>query len=356
MADATFGSDLQLVTVKGLTKHFQRTKGLGRRVTATVRAVQDLNFSIARGETLGLVGESGSGKTTTGRCLVRAIKPSSGEVWFRSDDEPAVDLLSLERRDLKRIRRSMSMVFQDPFSSLNPRMTVLEVLGEPLWINRIAQRRKELETRVADLLKLVHLDPEHMRRYPHAFSGGQRQRIAIARALALDPTFVVADEVVSALDVSVQAQILNLLQELQETRGLTYLFVSHNLAVVRYISHRVAVMYVGKIVEIARTEDLFSQPHHPYTEALLSSVPRGELGRRNKPALITGDIADPANPPKGCAFHPRCPYAKERCKQEEPLLEPARGGGLVACHFSSELSLSAARPHVDQSSVPGALP
>ena len=291
-------------------------------------------------------GRAGCGKTTTGRCIIRALDPTSGSVRFGVDDGDPIDIASLEEAQLKSIWRHMSMIFQDPYSSLNPRMNILETVGEPLLTHAIVRRKKELEERVARLLRDVSLDPEYMRRYPHAFSGGQRQRIAIARALALSPKFIVADEPVSALDVSVQAQILKLMQELKQRFHLTYLFIAHNLAVVEYVSQRVAVMYVGKIVELANTDELFFNPMHPYTEALLSAVPKTEPESRHEKRriVLTGEVADPANPPSGCYFHPRCPYAREICKTEEPPLvnyaDRTASPHFVACHFADSLSLA----------------
>jgi len=333
-----------LLRVKDLQKYFLRTKGFTKRVVGIVKAVDKVNFFIREGETLALVGESGCGKTTTGRCVLRAIEPSSGKIYFKmnSQDKP-VNMMDLDKDKLKEIRKNMAMVFQDPYSSLNPRMTILEIVGEPFVIHKVVTKRRELEERVANLLKMVRLDTEYMRRYPHAFSGGQRQRVAIARALALQPKFIVADEPVSALDVSVQAQILNLLGELQDEFNLTYLFIAHNLAVVEYVSTRVVVMYVGKMVELADTEELFSNPKHPYTEALLSAVPKPDPKYKKKRIILKGDIADPANPPSGCYFHPRCNYAQDICKDKEPPLVNIAGDEehphYVACHFADKLKL-----------------
>ena len=334
-----------ILTVDSLEKHFARTKGIMRRSVATVRAVDRISLDIREGETLGLVGESGSGKTTTGRCILRAVEPTAGRILFRLDDDgTTVDIGKLGREELKVIREKMSLVCQDPYSSLNPRMNVLEIVGEPLVISRRARKRRELEAQVSELLKMVGLDPRFMSRYPHAFSGGQRQRIAVARALAMRPKFVVADEPVSALDVSVQAQMLNLLQRLQEEFGLTYLFVAHNLAVVEYVSDRVAVMYVGRIVELADTHELFGNPKHPYTEALIAAVPRPDPLAKRQKIILRGEIADPANAPPGCSFHPRCQYAQAICSQEEPSLKDVSKDRdhphLCACHFVDSLSLA----------------
>jgi len=327
-----------LLEVKDLKKHFPIQRGMLSRTVGHVKAVDGVSFYVKEGETLGLVGESGSGKTTTGRMILRAHDPTAGEMWFEDRDLGRVNIAELEKRQLKKLRRNIQMIFQDPNSSLNPRMTLLQIVGEPLLVNKIA-RGQELTDRVAELLKVVGLRPEYMSRYPHAFSGGQRQRIGIARALALHPQLVVCDEAVSALDVSVQAQILNLLQDLQEQFGLTYLFVAHDMSVVEHISDRVAVMYVGKVVETAPTEELFANPKMPYTEALLSAVPKPDPRIRTEPMVLPGEIADPANPPSGCHFHPRCPYAQEICAVESPALREVSPEHWAACHFADELRL-----------------
>ncbi|MEW5721131.1 MAG: dipeptide ABC transporter ATP-binding protein [Chloroflexota bacterium] len=327
-----------MLEVNNLKMHFPIRKGFRQRVVGHVKAVDDVSFAVRRGETLGLVGESGCGKTTIGRCIMRAYDPTAGKIYYRNQKEAQVDLAALKSNELKPYRRELRMIFQDPYSSLNPRMTVLDIVGEPLKVHGIA-RGAELEDRVANLLKRVGLRPEYMRRYPHAFSGGQRQRIGIARALALDPRIVIADEAVSALDVSVQAQILNLLEDLQTELNLTYLFISHDLSVVEYVADRVAVMYVGKIVEMAETTALFAQPQHPYTEALLSAVPKPDPTMRSKRIVLEGDVADPANPPRGCYFHPRCRYVEERCKTEMPALRELEPNRFVACHRAEALSL-----------------
>jgi len=328
----------RLLEVRDLQKLFPIRRGFLRRVVGQVRAVDGVTFHVERGETLALVGESGCGKTTTSRCVLRAVTPTAGQILFRTAEGPVLDVATLARRQLRPLRRQMQMIFQDPFSSLNPRRTLLDIVAEPLVANRVGDRTERIE-RVAELLRLVGLRPEYMRRYPHAFSGGQRQRVGIARALALNPALVVADEPVSALDVSVQAQILNLMLDLQAQLGLTYLFVAHDLSVVKHVSDRVAVMYVGRIVEMAETEPLFAAPRHPYTEALLSAVPKPDPRQRAQRVLLEGDVADAANPPAGCAFHPRCAYAVERCRAERPVLEAVEPGHFVACHRARELSL-----------------
>ncbi len=330
-----------LLEVKDLKMHFPIKAGFLQRQVGAVKAVDGVNFTVYPGETLALVGESGCGKTTIGRCLMRAYEPTGGEVIYTDRNGKKVDLTTLSDKDLKQYWRELRMIFQDPHSSLNPRMTVMDIVGDPMRIHKIASGT-ELEERVAALLTKVGLRPEYMRRYPHAFSGGQRQRIGVARALALDPRLVVADEAVSALDVSVQAQILNLLQDLQGEMNLTYIFISHDLSVVEYIADRVAVMYVGKLVELASTEELYASPQHPYTEALLSAVPKPDPRLRSQRIILEGDVPDPSHPPAGCYFHPRCQYAKDICSQEEPALQSAGNNGsgrMVACHFADELSL-----------------
>jgi peptide/nickel transport system ATP-binding protein len=328
-----------LLEVKGLKKHFPIRKGFLKKVVGHVRAVDDVSFFIRQGETLGLVGESGCGKTTTARCLLRAIDPSDGQILFRNEAGQVVDIAGLPNRQLRPLRREMQMIFQDPYASLNPRMTLLDIVGEPLLINGMKSRRERTE-RVAELLRLVGLRPEYMRRFPHAFSGGQRQRIVIARALALHPRLVVADEPVSALDVSVQAQVLNLLLQLQERLHLTYLFVAHDLSVVKHITDRVAVMYVGKIVETAPTEQLFTVPKHPYTAALLSAIPAPDPRIRSLEIPLEGEVPSPASPPSGCYFHPRCPYAEPICSQEAPPLREISPNHYTACHFADKLELA----------------
>jgi len=348
-----------LLEVRHLQKFFPIRTGFFRREVGQVRAVDDVSFHLEPGETLALVGESGCGKTTTARCVLRAVDPTAGQVLFRAGSGNIVDVAAVPRSSLRPLRREMQMIFQDPFSSLNPRMTLLDIVGEPLLVHGIGNRHERID-RVAELLRLVGLRPEFMRRFPHAFSGGQRQRIGIARALALNPRLVVADEAVSALDVSVQAQILNLLLELQERLGLTYLFVAHDLSVVKHISDRVAVMYVGQIVELAESQPLFSVPKHPYTAALLSSIPEPDprarpRGRRGASPVtsgsndvngahrqrvpLQGEVANPAAPPSGCYFHPRCQYAVEMCRTVAPVWEEIEPGRFVRCHRAHELNL-----------------
>jgi peptide/nickel transport system ATP-binding protein len=327
-----------VLDVRNLRKFYPIHRGLLGRVAGQVRAVDDVSFTIERGETLSLVGESGCGKTTTSRCILRAIAPTAGEIRFRTESGAEIDVAPLGRRELRPLRRQMQMIFQDPFSSLNPRMTIAEIIGEPLLVNGMGDARAR-NARVAELLELVQLPSAYLNRFPHAFSGGQRQRIGIARALALSPSLIVADEPVSALDVSVQAQIVNLMLELQDRLGLAYLFVAHDLSVVKHVSHRVAVMYVGRIVEIAPTEALFATPRHPYTEALLSAVPVPDPRRRAQRIVLEGDVADPSDPPPGCAFHPRCRYATEQCRQAVPPLEEVAPGHWVRCIRASEIGL-----------------
>src|SRR5437763_562345 len=308
-----------LLRVAGLRKLFPIRKGFLKRMVGHVGAVEGVDFHIDEGETLGLVGESGCGKTTTARCVLRAIEPTAGEIFMRVADGSVVELGRLRPAAMRALRREMQMIFQDPFTSLNPRMTLLDLVGEPLLVHGM-KRRRDREERVAELLRRVGLRPEYLRRYPHAFSGGERQRIGIARALALQPEFVVCDEPVSALDVSVRAQTLNLLEDLQGEFHLTYLFISHDLSVVQHICDRVAVKYVGKLVEVAGTDELYFNPKHPYTEALLSAVPKNDPDVESTRIVLQGEVADPSRPPSGCYFHPRCPYATDRCRVEPPPL------------------------------------
>lgn len=329
-----------ILEVKNLTKFFPIKSGFFKKTIGHVRAVDDVSFNLKEGETLGLVGESGCGKTTTSRCVLRALDPTSGEIIFNTSSGSTVDMATLSNKELRPVRKDIQMIFQDPFSSLNARMTLLDIVGEPLLVNGISNRSERLD-RVSELLKLVGLRPEYMQRYPHAFSGGERQRIGIARALALNPKVVVADEPVSALDVSVQAQVINLLMDLQEQLKLTYLFVAHDLSVVKQISDRVAVMYVGKMVEVGPTEKLFQKPLHPYTEALLQAVPVPDpRQRKSEKKHLAGEVANPADPPSGCYFHPRCPYAQDICKTTTPTLEEVKPGRFVSCHRAKELDLS----------------
>ena len=327
-----------ILEVKNLKVHFPVMSGIWRRTKGYVRAVDDISFDLMEGETLGLVGESGCGKTTAGRAILRAVEPISGEMWFRMPDGSRVSTTTAGSEELRLLRQDIQLIFQDPFASLNPRMTVFDIVADPLRVNHVV-RGKELEDLVSEMLLKVGLSPEYMRRYPHAFSGGQRQRVGIARALVMNPRLLIADEPVSALDVSVQAQILNLMQDLQEELNLTYLFISHDLSVVQYIAHRVMVMYVGKIVEIAPTEKLFAQPLHPYTQALLSSVPvpNPEVGALGQ--ALEGEVANPANPPSGCYFHPRCPFVQEICRTTEPPLNEVAPEHFASCHFAGELAL-----------------
>ena len=331
----------RLIEVSDLKVHFPigKTGWLGRPA-GYVRAVDGVSFEIQRGETFGLVGESGSGKTTLGRAMLRAIEPTSGGIVYQRDGD-SIDVMELDRGGLRTMWRHMQMIFQDPYSSLNPRMTVRDVIGEPLIANNIA-KGPALKERVIDMARRCGLDVEHLSRYPHAFSGGQRQRIAIARALVLHPEFIVCDEAVSALDVSIQAQILNLLKDLQVQLDLTYLFIAHDLAAVAYACDRVAVMYLGKIVEVAPTESLYYAPKHPYTEALMSAIPEADPDQVMQPVLLTGERPSPSNPPDGCRFHTRCRYATEVCRASAPALQDSGEGHLVACHHAEELTLKGA--------------
>ncbi len=332
--------DNTVLQVNHLKKYFPIERGFLRKKVGVVRAVDDVSFTIRQGETVSLVGESGCGKTTTARCIVRAMAPTDGEILYRTHEGQVVDLAKLSMDEIRPLRRGIQMVFQDPFSSLNPRMTIYDIVSEPLRVNNIGNRR-EREDRVSDLLRRVGLRPEYMQRFPHAFSGGQRQRVGIARALAANPRLIVADEPVSALDVSVQAQVLNLMMDLQDELGLTYLFVSHDLSVVNQISSLVLVMYVGRVVEIGPPQTLFKHPKHPYTAALIASLPKVAFSEQSLERTIPkGEVASPANPPSGCYFHPRCPFAIDICKQEAPVLEEITPGQYAACHRSREIDLT----------------
>jgi peptide/nickel transport system ATP-binding protein len=332
-----------LLDVKGLKKYFPITAGVLRRTVGYVKAVDDVNFFVRQGETLGLVGESGCGKTTAGRTILRLYEPTAGDVRFKTrqlsaNSQPElINLAELTKQQLKTVRQDIAMIFQDPINSLNPRMTVYDIISEPMVIhNKVGP---DTEETVIQLLERVGLRPQHIRRYPHEFSGGQRQRIGIARALSLNPQLVICDEPVSALDVSIQAQTLNLLKSLQRDFDLSYIFVAHDLSVVQHISDRVAVMYVGKIMEMADSVELYSTPLHPYTEALMAAVPKPNPRHKRERSLMQGDIPDPSNPPSGCLFHPRCRYAKERCKTEVPAFREVKPDHFVACHFAEELQL-----------------
>ncbi|MBS7707307.1 ABC transporter ATP-binding protein [Chelatococcus asaccharovorans] len=343
-----------ILSVQDLQQHFHRRKGFLKRETTTVRAVDGVSFDLIEGETLGLVGESGCGKSTTGRAIVGAYRPTAGSALYRCTDGQTIDLVQADPAARRAVFREIRLVFQDPQSSLNPRMRVIDIVGEPLRNFGLASGAARRE-RVGQLLAQVGLRPEYIDRYPHAFSGGERQRIGIARAIATKPRLLIADEAVSALDVSIRAQILNLLVELQASLGLTYLFISHDMSVVRRIASRVAVMYVGRIVEIAPTADIFRQPLHPYSRALLSAVPdvNRPKSAHSRRIRLTGEVADPANPPSGCHFHPRCPFASDRCRTEAPVLRRIAGSGEVACHHAEAIAAtgpvtSSAQPVISQ--------
>ncbi|NLY91979.1 MAG: dipeptide ABC transporter ATP-binding protein [Firmicutes bacterium] len=325
-----------LLEVKDLQKYYPIQRGVFRSTVGYVRAVDGVSFKVRTGETLGLVGESGCGKTTTGRCIIQLEKPTGGEIFFNKEG----DRVPVNAKTIKGLRRDMQFIFQDPYSSLNPRMTVERIVGEPLLTHGV-KNKTERRDRVVELLSAVGLSGDHLSRFPHEFSGGQRQRVGIARALALNPKLVICDEPVSALDVSVQAQVINLLQDLQEQYGLTYLFVAHDLSVVYHICNRVAVMYLGRIVELADVDELFANPKHPYTEALFSAIPIPDPDNQLQQIILEGDVPSPSDPPSGCNFHPRCRYAQEICRQEQPKLTATEGNGhhLAACHFADQLVL-----------------
>ena len=328
-----------LLEVNHLKKHYPIEEGLMKKVVGTVKAVDDVSLYINRNETLGLVGESGCGKTTLGRCIVRAYEPSEGSVMYTTSGGKVIDFLKIDKQTMKKYRKEIQMIFQDPYSSLDPRMTVLDIIKEPLLANFPKMPKAEMERRVMDIAARVGLNTTYLKRYPHAFSGGQRQRIGIARALVLNPRMIVCDEAVSALDVSIQAQVINLLHDLQKEFGLTYLFISHDLSVVEYISDRVGVMYLGKMVEFAPTKNLFEHPMHPYTESLLSAVPVADPTMQNERIPLTGEIPNPANPPSGCHFHTRCRYCTEQCSREVPAYRELEPGHFVACHRAEEMKL-----------------
>jgi oligopeptide/dipeptide ABC transporter ATP-binding protein len=317
-----------LLEVNNLKKYFPVKAGIFKRTVAHVKAVDDISFAIKEGETLGLVGESGCGKSTTGRTILRLLEATAGEVLFEGKD-----VMNLNKTQLREIRRDMQIIFQDPYASLNPRMTVADIVGEPLDIHKLAANKKERNKRVKEILENVGLGEEYMNRYPHEFSGGQRQRIGVARALAVDPKLIIADEPVSALDVSVQAQVVNLMQDLQKEFGLTYLFIAHDLSVIKHISDRVAVMYLGKIVELADKKELFKNPIHPYTQSLLSAIPEADPKKKKDRIILEGDVPSPVDPPSGCRFHPRCPKAFEKCPVMEPEFKEYGDGHFAACHL-----------------------
>lgn len=336
MADTS--KDNVILKVTDLKMHFPLRKGILQREVGTIKAVDGVSFELKEQEVMGLVGESGCGKTTVGRTLLRLYDPTDGEVLFRKADGSWVDVAKISKKEMKELRKEMRMVFQDPFSSLNPRLTVKEIIAEPIRIHGTASG-DEITARVADLMEKVGLNPTYMGRYPHEFSGGQRQRIGVARTLATNPRLIVADEPVSALDVSVQAQVLNLLQNLKDDLGLTFIFISHDLSVVEHICDRIAVMYVGNIVELAPTEELLRNPKHPYTEALVSAVPSADPLMKMDRIILEGDVPSPANPPSGCVFHPRCRYAKDICLQQKPPLVEVAPNHIARCHFAKELAL-----------------
>lgn len=333
MGSANKNPNTPLLELQDIVKHFPVTGGMLLRQIASVRAVDGVNLEIREGETLGLVGESGCGKSTLGRLILRLDEPTSGDILFRGES-----ILGYDKGQMRALRREMQIIFQDPFSSLNPRKNVAHIIGEPLYVHGMTNRR-EREKKVLRLLEVVGLKREHMRRYPHQFSGGQRQRIGVARALALNPKLVICDEAVSALDVSIQAQVINLLQDLQEEFGLTYLFISHDLSVVEHISNRIAVMYLGEVVELADSDTLYKEPIHPYTQALLSAAPVPDPKRMSKRTTLIGDVPSPINPPSGCRFHTRCPFARDTCSREAPQLNEVRENHFVACFFAGSVGI-----------------
>ncbi len=336
--EAPQAKDNIILEVKGLKQYFPIRSGLLQRVVGNVKAVDGVSFLLREQEVLGVVGESGCGKTTMGRSILRLYEPTAGEIWFHRADGDRVNVAQVDPKTMKDLRREMRMIFQDPFSSLNPRLTVKDLIGEPLIIHRVA-RGRDLQERVAELMNSVGLNPSYMGRYPHEFSGGQRQRIGLARTLALNPRLIVADEPVSALDVSIQAQVLNLLEELKDRLGLTLIFIAHDLSVVEHICDRIAVMYLGKIVEMAESEELLHHPLHPYTEALVSAIPPADPDIQTNRIILEGDVPSPINPPSGCVFHPRCQYAQPQCATEVPELREVTPNHFASCHFAGELNL-----------------
>jgi oligopeptide/dipeptide ABC transporter ATP-binding protein len=330
--------DGYILEVKDLVQYFPIRSGWTQKVIGNVKAVDGVSFVMREKEVLGVVGESGCGKTTMGRSILRLYEPTSGEIWFRTANGQRLNVAAVDPKTMKELRREMRMIFQDPFSSLNPRLTVKDLIGEPLVIHHVAKGR-ELEDRVADLMRSVGLDPAYMGRYPHEFSGGQRQRIGLARTLALNPRLIVADEPVSALDVSIQAQVLNLLEEIKQQLGLTLIFIAHDLSVVEHICDRIAVMYLGKIAELAESEELLRHPYHPYTEALLSAIPPADPDIKLKRIILEGDVPSPIFPPSGCVFHPRCRYAQPICGTDKPVLREVAPNHFASCHFAGELTL-----------------
>ncbi len=318
-----------LLELKDVKKYFPVKAGVLKRTVGYVKAVDGVNFSIKKGETLGLVGESGCGKSTTGRTILRLLEATEGEIYFEGEN-----ILDYDRNKMRSLRRQMQIIFQDPYASLNPRMTVANIIGEPLKIHKMVNGKKERDERVAELLNKVGLQREHMKRYPHEFSGGQRQRIGVARALALNPKLIICDEPVSALDVSIQAQVINLMEDLQEEFNLTYLFIAHDLSVVKHISNRIAVMYLGKIVELADKRELFQNTLHPYTRSLLSAIPVADPTYEKERIILEGDVPSPMDPPSGCRFHPRCPEAIDICSEVEPEFKDYGGGHMSACHVT----------------------